>query len=272
MSWSAPEKTNTFSVKSETEYKMLVTIPGAEYSKDGGTTWQDSPTFTDLTPNTEYSFVARIKATENSYASVSSTAVVTKTDKSMPATPVTPTAGGTPTSTSITLESLPGAEYSKDGGNTWQDYPTFTGLTPNTEYTFVTRTKATDNGYPSENSEVIVIRTDKSKPNAPAVPTVNGSPTSNSITLVEIDGAEYSIDGGNAWQDSSVFIGLTPNTEYTFIARIKATESNHSSDTSEVLPASSGSNILILLVVIVLVASLVLIIFLSVRKRGKVKG
>lgn len=48
---------------------FLNEIPGAEYSIDGGLTWQDSPVFTGLEPNTGYRFIARIKATENSHAS-----------------------------------------------------------------------------------------------------------------------------------------------------------------------------------------------------------
>ncbi|MCF2670866.1 S-layer homology domain-containing protein [Butyricicoccus pullicaecorum] len=40
---------------------------------------------------------------------------------------------------SITLQSIPGAEYSKDGGATWQTSPTFSGLTTQTAYTFYAR-------------------------------------------------------------------------------------------------------------------------------------
>lgn len=37
----------------------------AQYSKDGGNTWQDSPVFLELTPNTRYSFAARYYGTKN---------------------------------------------------------------------------------------------------------------------------------------------------------------------------------------------------------------
>jgi len=47
------------------------------------------------------------------------------------------------TADSITLEEVTGYEYSKDNGETWQDSPTFTGLAPGTEYTFVQRPKGT---------------------------------------------------------------------------------------------------------------------------------
>lgn len=42
-------------------------------------------------------------------------------------------------SNSITLKSIPGAEYSMDGGATWQTSPTFSELTTQTAYTFYAR-------------------------------------------------------------------------------------------------------------------------------------
>ena len=42
-------------------------------------------------------------------------------------------------SNSITLKSIPGAEYSKDGGTTWQTSLTFSGLETQTAYTFYAR-------------------------------------------------------------------------------------------------------------------------------------
>lgn len=73
------------------------------------------------------------------------------------------------TATSITLETIPNnpvsgakAQYSKDGGKSWQDSPTFTGLSPNREYTFVARYAETDNYNASEiSSGEIAITTDE---------------------------------------------------------------------------------------------------------------
>ncbi|MCI9223163.1 MAG: hypothetical protein HFF22_07335, partial [Oscillospiraceae bacterium] len=60
----------------------LDTIENAEYSKDG-TNWQESPEFTELSPNTQYTFYARLKADRNHNASPSSAAASITTKKTM---------------------------------------------------------------------------------------------------------------------------------------------------------------------------------------------
>ncbi len=74
------------------------------------------------------------------------------------------------TATSITLETIPNnpatgakAQYSKDGGRTWQDSPTFTGLSPNREYTFTARYGETENYNPSNpsNGEIAITTAEK---------------------------------------------------------------------------------------------------------------
>jgi hypothetical protein len=67
----------------------------------------------------------------------------------------------------------------------------------------------------------------------PSAPTL-AAKTATSITLVTIAGAEYQ-QGTGAWQDSPEFSGLTPNTSYTFYARLKATATHNAS------PSSTGA-------------------------------
>ena len=69
--------------------------------------------------------------------------------------------------------------------------------------------------------------------------------TSDTVTLKEVSGCEYSMDGIN-WQDSNVFAGLEPDHEYTFYIRKKAMEMEYvkAGDTSDgttvrTFPASS---------------------------------
>lgn len=68
----------------------LKEIPGAEYSRDGNS-WQDSPVFTGLIRNTEYTFHARIKETANYSASPASTAAITTGKTSLEGATVTVT-------------------------------------------------------------------------------------------------------------------------------------------------------------------------------------
>jgi len=68
----------------------------------------------------------------------------------------------------------------------------------------------------------------------------------NSVTLKAIvnhgngAAAEYSRDGGSTWQTSNTFTGLTANTEYTFIARYKETESHMASDPTAALKVTTN--------------------------------
>lgn len=71
------------------------------------------------------------------------------------------------TENSITLKKIEDstngtkAQYSRDGGNTWQDTPVFLGLTPDTMYMFTARYGGTKNYMPSPASAMTEIRTAK---------------------------------------------------------------------------------------------------------------
>ena len=67
------------------------------------------------------------------------------------------------------------------------------------------------------------------------------SKTYNSVTLTAVAGYEYSKDGGTTWQDSNVFSGLSGSTEYSFVARIKATATTLPGTVSTVLTVTTDS-------------------------------
>lgn len=102
------------------------------------------------------------------------TAVVTKGDG--PAAPSAPVASSA-TPASITLQPVSGQEYSMDGGLTWQDSPTFNGLTPDTDYTFVTRVKATATQMASAISPATTIRTSIGEPELKITEPASGAVT-----------------------------------------------------------------------------------------------
>ena len=123
----------------------------------------------------------------------------------------------------------------------------------------------------------------KAAPDAPPAP-VMASRTDTSITLEEIDGAEYSMDNGETWQDSPVFSGLSPNTSYSFVARIKETESAYASAVSAASKittygASNGSpetsdtmrTFRIVILIALMAASFSALVFV-VRKRKTMKS
>jgi hypothetical protein len=91
----------------------------------------------------------------NCLDSVVSTAV---TVVKAPQTTLSSTTLVSKTSTSITLDSIAGVEYSENGTN-WQDSPTFDGLTPNTSYSFYSRIKATDTHEASPASVGFTVKT-----------------------------------------------------------------------------------------------------------------
>ena len=79
----------------------------------------------------------------------------------------------------------------------------------------------------------------KATQTAPLAPVV-ASKTHNSITLTAVAGNEYRIDGG-AWQTTTLFSGLTPETGYTLEARKAETATHFASPVSLATPDTTGA-------------------------------
>ncbi|MBQ4119108.1 MAG: leucine-rich repeat protein [Clostridia bacterium] len=134
----------------------LTPVDGCEYSKNG-TTWQTSNVFSGLSCATEYTFYQRYKETEATYAGKSSASLVTRTEKGMQSKPSAPTILSK-THNSVTLTTLSGYEYSRDGIN-WQTSNVFSELTPETNYMFYQRKAETAIFYASEASAALTVKT-----------------------------------------------------------------------------------------------------------------
>jgi len=197
----------------------LQEIEGYEYSI-GGTEWQSSPHFDGLRPYTNYSFYQRLAAVNGGEPGVSSEKVTIRTLKSTVATPPPPTVASR-TDTTITLRTVTGCEYSKNGTH-WTTAIKFINLTPETEYTFYQRVKETTKTYASDPSEPIIVKTKATAPEPLDAPVVLAV-TDTTIELEKISGAEYSIDG-ETWQDSNMLNDMEPLTDYTVYQRLKATD------------------------------------------------
>jgi hypothetical protein len=296
---------------------------GVEFSRDNGATWQTAVLFDGLTPDTQYTFIARVAQTDTYFAGINSSGVPFTTDKATlggtvaisgdavfgqtltavttglnsdptvslgaltyqwrrggadivdatsatytlveadvgaeitvavdspntigdaivsPATAAvakatqnapTPPTEASKTDTSITLTANAAHEFRLGATGTWQASSVFDGLTPNSTHTFYARIAATATHDASPASTGAQFTTNRSAgPGAPAAPTEAGK-TATSITLTPIAGAEFSRDNGATWQDSNMFSGLTADTPYTFIARIKQTQTHLASANSD---------------------------------------
>ena len=83
--------------------------------------------------------------------------------------------------------------------------------------------------------QIVVSKATQTAPNAPTL----SNSTSTTITLYEMDGCEYRMNGGT-WQTAVLFSGLTANTSYTFDARKAETASHYASEASATATFTTG--------------------------------
>ncbi|MDD4802638.1 MAG: S-layer homology domain-containing protein [Syntrophomonas sp.] len=96
----------------------------------------------------------------------------------------------------------------------------------------VTVTADGTNAMGSVTSEATAAVEKADGPAAPAAP-AEASRTHDSITLIGNAHHEFSIDEGITWQSDNEFSGLSPNNEYSFMARIEETPTRKASQPSE---------------------------------------
>jgi hypothetical protein len=127
---------------------------GVEYGIDGEN-WQDEKVITGLSPSTEYTFYARYKETEDTYAGSSYTEKVTtlKLTQNMPAVSFEQA------NKTVTVEANAALEYSFDGGTTYVSENTFT-YTEKGDKVIKVRFKETEDKYNSEEQVLNVCISD----------------------------------------------------------------------------------------------------------------
>ena len=241
------------------------TLPADVQWKNG----EDSITFTDLVPGTEYSIVSRAAASEGSAAGEPGQALVVTTEKAPEPQEEGPgTVTGEPepqeegpgtvteepetrpeipelvnrTDTTLEVETLEGQEY-RIAQKEWQESGRFEGLSPDTEY--VIETRMAGKGEDTPVSDPLTVRTMKAAAKAPDMPELRTAGT-DVIEVAAEDGMEYAICEGMAasdqqwnWQTSPVFSGLKVGTEYSVAARIAGTEDQMPGEISELLIVST---------------------------------
>ena len=227
------------------------TLPADVQWKNG----EDSITFTDLVPGTEYSIVSRAAASEGSAAGEPGQALVVTTEEAPepqeegPGT-VTEEPETRPeipelvnrTDTTLEVEALEGQEY-RIAQKEWQESGRFEGLSPDTEY--VIETRMAGKGEDTPVSDPLTVRTMKAAAKAPDMPELRTA-GADVIEVAAEDGMEYAICEGMAasdqqwnWQTSPVFSGLKVGTEYSVAARIAGTEDQMPGEISELLIVST---------------------------------
>ena len=141
-----------------------------------------------------FSTYAIAKEEESSSGGGGGTTPVTpgKTTPAKPAAPVL----DKKTDTTITVKTVAGQEYSIDGGKTWQTSGTFTGLTPETEYSIVTKITATGTANESPVSDALKVTTDKKADSSTPTPTETPASQKDKVTKTEKAAAKISINAG----------------------------------------------------------------------------
>lgn len=191
---------------------------------------------TTITPGS--SLYIRVKSTDSAPASGWTTINV----------PARPETAGLSISTSksdttITVTEITGAEYSKDGGTTWQSSNEFTGLDADTDYDITIRYAAAVSAFASDALPSVTVRTKTSAGDAPSVPSLSAQ-TDHAITIDTVAGCQYAITTSDVapttWgvaetiTGTKTFSSLSAATRYYVWVRVAETETAAPSSSSRI--------------------------------------
>ena len=187
-----------------------------EYSIDG-INWQASNTFTGLAPG---SYTVGVRLPQSNNCDVSEVAaLVAPTEPSITQVVATdPSDCGNDNGSLLISAQGDNLEYSIDNGLSWQSSNSFSNLAAGTYSILVREIDAMSCAATS--TQVLIA------PMLPSIDAINVTDVSiceqsDGIITIEASGnnLEYSIDGGNTWQNSNVFTGL-PASSYSIQVRI----------------------------------------------------
>ena len=217
----------------------LTAVTGYEYSL-GGTYWQSTTTFNNLTAGATYSFYQRVAATSTVNASATSTRVDIST---LPVLTGTVMSSGEARYGITMTVSLSSTNNTGTLTYTWKRGTITVGT--GTSYAVqaadisntlsVVVTSSVQGGSITRSfGTVAKAYYVGDTPDAPT----RDSRTTTKIVLDAVDGYEYS-RGGTTWQDSVTFSGLKAGTSYTFYQRVKATSTTEASEKSAAYKTST---------------------------------
>ena len=160
--------------------------------------------------------------------------------------------------TTITVTEITGAEYSKNGGMTWQSSNEFTNLDADTDYSITIR-YAASGAFASDKLSSVTVRTKASAGDAPSVPSVSAQ-TDHAITIDTVAGCQYMITTSDTvptiWgaaetsTGTKTFSSLSAATRYYIWVRVAETATTMPSGSSRIsvyttaaVPSSEGYTI-----------------------------
>ena len=159
----------------------------------------------------DYTETVRIKTGDDATHDIKVTFSVVKAEQAAPAAPEAESI----TRTSITLKAVSSnangaeAEYSIDGGKTWQKSPVFDGLSARTTYTFAVRYAETDKYAASAASEAQFTTRKKSSSSS----SDTSAPTYG-VSTGKTENGEISVTPAKAEAGETVTIKATPDSGY----------------------------------------------------------
>ena len=232
-------------LESSSAHELTVSaIPGAEYSIDGGKTWQSGNTFSGLEADKNYTILVRMAEDENHTASgtrpVSGRTTDTPVnilDTDMPSYSTIYNGNRQPYPYTSLLTDMEGVKSVSVMyvGILASGKPYETSEAPVNAGTYKVRFYlVAEDGYDLSAEQVYADMTISKAPQAMTTAPTIARRTTTTIALNPVPGAEYSMDGGETWQDSPKFTGLTPDTAYTFTQRMKETDNLTASDSQSV--------------------------------------
>ncbi len=199
-----------------------VTITGlenAEYSLDGAL-WRDANVFDSLNYDQTYKFYVRYKGSADYNASPASS-IEYEVVKASQDAPVLDASMISQDGFSLTITPFENASYSINGGETWLSNNVFTDLTIGATYKIAVMFNENETQYASSMSNVIEFSMAKLEREAPILTLESITQNGQNLTISGFEAGEvaYSIDGGANWSESSTFIGLALDAEYSVVVK-----------------------------------------------------
>ncbi len=209
----------------------------AKYSIDGGTTWQESNIFEDLTIGTEYLVTIQLLETSSLYGTEKADNFAYTMQKIARQTPVLTQSNVTQNGFSLTISGFENedAMYSIDNGANWQAENTFNDLSVTGIYTIVVKLNETDTHLASEISNSLTFAMQKLvRSEVPSFTESDITQEGFTLIITRNDLCEYSINGGESWQANNVF-AITIGTTYSVTIRYAENDTYKASASAEIV-------------------------------------